>query len=59
MVPVRCPSPKDPRFGLVYIPQQVDQEKFDIYFHEESVKKKEENIIIRKTGYIPHYVINK
>ncbi|TVU09713.1 hypothetical protein EJB05_43206, partial [Eragrostis curvula] len=35
--PIRCLSPMDPRFALVYIPQQVGQEKFGICFHEESV----------------------
>lgn len=42
----------DPQFGLVYIPQQVDQEKSGICSHEESVISRRE--AIREIEKQPH-----
>lgn len=40
MVPIRYLSLVGPLFSLAYTLQAVDQEKFDIFYHEEAVHKK-------------------
>lgn len=51
MAPVTYHSPKDPQFGLVYKPQQVDQEMFGICFREEAVLTKQKHLDYSYTSH--------